>query len=130
MNGVEKFEDLPADLYKQFLHLSQVAYNGIKREEVIFHTSLPSLGFLVAVSALYGGGGVSYNFLHLTLQEFFAAYHISYLGSSGLEVFKQHGKDERWNVVLRFVAGLTKFQHYEGYLTSAFPNEFIYSGNI
>ena len=118
VNGVEKFEDLPADLYQQFLHLSQVAYNGIKREEVIFHTSLPSLGFLDAVSALYGGGGVSYNFLHLTLQEFFAAYHISHLGRSGLEVFKQHGKDERWNVVLRFVAGLTKFKHYEGQLES------------
>ena len=124
VNGVEKFEDLPADLYQQFLHLSQVAYNGIKREEVIFHTSLPSLGFLDAVSALYGGGRVSYNFLHVTLQEFFAAYHISYLGSSGLEVFKQHGKDERWNVVLRFVAGLTKFKHYEDHLEHEFTNEF------
>ena len=130
VNRVGKFEDLPADLYQQFLHLSQVAYNGIKREEVIFHTSLPSLGFLDAVSALYGGGGVSYNFLHLTVQEFFAAYHISYLGSSGREVFKQHCRDKRWNVVLRFVAGLTKFKPYEGYLTSAFPNEFIYSRNI
>ena len=130
VNGVEKFEDLPADLYQQFLHLSQVAYNGIKREEVIFHTSLSSLGFLDAVSALYGGGGVSYNFLHLTVQEFFAAYHISHLGSSGLEVFQQHVKEERWNVVLRFVAGLTKFKHYEDCLTSAFPNEFIFRGNI
>ena len=130
VNRVGKFEDLPADLYQQFLHLSQVAYNGIKREEVIFHTSLPSLGFLDAVSALYGGGGVSYNFLHLTVQEFFAAYHISHLGSSGLEVFQQHVKDKRWNVVLRFVAGLTKFNHYEGCLTSAFPNEFIFSGDI
>ncbi len=34
----------------------------------------------------YGGGKVSYNFLHLTLQEFFAAYHISQLSDdSGLE---------------------------------------------
>ena len=112
VNGVEKFEDLPADLYQQFLHLSQVAYDGIKSEEVIFHTSLPSLGFLDAVSALYGGGGVSYNFLHLTVQEFFAAYHISHLGSSGLEVFKQHCVNKRWGVVWRFVAGLTKFKHY------------------
>ena len=125
MSGVEKFEDLPADLYQQFLHLSQVAYNGIKREEVIFHTSLPgSLGFLDAVSALYGGGGVSYNFLHLTVQEFFAAHHISHLGSSGQEVFKQHGKDKRWNVVWRFVAGLTKLKHYEGHLEHVFTDEF------
>ena len=124
VKGVEKFEDLPADLYQQFLHLSQVAYNGIKIEEVIFHTSLPSLGFLDSVSALYGGGGVSYNFLHLTVQEFFTAYHISHLGERGLEVFNLHGKDERWNVVWRFVAGLTKFKHYEGHLKSVFSREY------
>ena len=118
---VNKFEDLPADLYKQFLHLTQIAFEGILDEEVIFHTLPPGLvhfGFLDAVSALYGGGRVSYNFLHLTLQEFFAAYHISHLGSSGLEVFKQHGEDERWNVVWRFVAGLTKFEHYKGHMDS------------
>ena len=118
---VDKFEDLPADLHKQFLHLSQIAFEGILKEEIIFHSLPPGLvhfGFLDAVSALYGGGRVSYNFLHLTLQEFFAAYHISHLGSSGLEVFKQHGKDKRWNVVWRFVAGLTKFEHYKGHMDS------------
>ena len=118
---VDKFEHLPADLHKQFLHLSQIAFEGILREEIIFNTLPPGLvhfGFLDAVSALYGGGRVSYNFLHLTLQEFFAAYHISHLGSSGLEVFKQHGKDKRWNVVWRFVAGLTKFEHYKGHMDS------------
>ena len=120
---VDKFEDLPSDLYQQFLHMSQVAFKGIENEEVIFHT-VPSrfvyFGFLDAVSALYGGGRVSYNFLHLTLQEFFAAYHISHLSSSGLDVFKQYGKDERWNVVWRFVAGLTKFKGYEDYIDSLF----------
>ena len=121
MIRVNKFEDLPADLHKQFLHLSQIAFEGILKEEIIFHTLPPGLvhfGFLDAVSSLYGGGRVSYNFLHLTLQEFFAAYHISHLGSSGLEVFKQHGKDKRWNVVWRFVAGLTKFEHYKGHMDS------------
>ena len=119
--SVAKFEDLPADLHKQFLHLSQIAFDGILKEEVIFHTLSPGLvhfGFLDAVPALYGGGRVSYNFLHLTIQEFFAAYHISHLGSSGLEVFKQHGKDRKWNVVWRFVAGLTKFEQYESEMDS------------
>ena len=113
---VGKFEDLPRSLYGHFLALSSLAYNGFVKEEVIFHKvssghDLVHFGFLDAVSALYGGGGVSYNFLHLTLQEFFAAYHISCLGSGGLDLFKQHGKDERWNIVWRFVAGLTKFKH-------------------
>ena len=124
---VDKFEDLPADLYQQFLHMSQVAFEGIENEEVIFHTvpsRLVDFGFLDAVSALYGGGRVSYNFLHLTIQEFFAAYYISHLGSDGLEVFKKHGEDERWNVVWRFVAGLTKFKDYMGHRDRLF-NEFI-----
>ena len=126
---VEKFEDLPADLHEQFLHLSQIAFEGILHENIIFHNLPPDLvhfGFLDAVSTLYGGGKVSYNFLHLTLQEFFAAYHISHLSSSGLEVFKKHCKDERWNVVWRFVAGIMKFKYYEGHMDSSI---FIKSGD-
>ena len=119
--GVRKIGDLSGDLHDQFLELSKIAFEGILNEEVVFHNvpdDFVHFGFLDAVSALYGGGGVSYNFLHLTLQEFFAAYHISHLGSSGLEVFKQYGKDNRWNVVWRFVAGLTKFEHYKGHMDS------------
>ena len=115
----EKFEDLPADSYQQFLDLSKTAFEGFKKEEIILHTAPSNMvhfGFLDSVSALYGGGGVSYNFLHLTVQEFFAAYHISHLGSSGLEVFQQYGKAKRWNVVWRFVAGLTKFMYYKGHI--------------
>ena len=115
----EKFEDLPPDSYQQFLDLSKIAFVGFKKEEIILRTAPSNMvhfGFLDSVPALYGGGGVSYNFLHLTVQEFFAAYHISRLGSSGLEVFQQYGKAQRWNVVWRFVAGLTKFSHYEGHV--------------
>ena len=118
---VKKIGDLSGDLHDQFLELSKIAFEGITNEEVVFHNvpdDFVHFGFLDAVSALYGGGRISYNFLHLTLQEFFAAYHISHLGSSGLEVFKQHGKDKRWNVVWRFVAGLTKFEHYKGHMDS------------
>ena len=118
---VKKIGDLSGDLRDHFLELSKIAFEGITNEEVVFHNvpdDFVHFGFLDAVSALYGGGRVSYNFLHLTLQEFFAAYHISHLGSSGLEVFKQHGKDKRWNVVWRFVAGLTKFEHYKGHMDS------------
>ena len=44
---VDKFEDLPADLHKQFLHLSQIAFEGILKEEIIFHTLPPGLVFLM-----------------------------------------------------------------------------------
>ena len=110
----EKIEELSPDQYQQFLSLSQVAFEGFKDKKIIFHTvpsNLVHFGFLDSVSTLYGGGGVSYNFLHLTVQEFFAAYHISHLGSSGLAVFQQYSNVQRWNVVWRFVAGLTKFEY-------------------
>ena len=112
----EKFEDLPPDLYQQFLHLSET---GVENKDVILHaipSDLTHFGFLDAVPALYGGGGVSYNFLHLTVQEFFAAYHISNLCRNGIEVFLKHGKNQRWNMVWRFVAGLTKFRDYDGHI--------------
>ena len=115
----EKFEDLPPDLYQQFLHLSEMAFEGVKNEGVILHaipSDLTHFGFLDAVPAFYGGGGVSYNFLHLTVQEFFAAYHISNLSRSGLAVFQKHGKNQQWNMVWRFVAGLTKFRDYNGHI--------------
>ena len=118
---IKKIGDLSGDLRDQVLELSKIAFEGITNEEVVFDNvpdGFVHFGFLDSVSALYGGGRVSYNFLHLTLQEFLAAYHISHLGRSGLEVFKQHGKDKRWNVVWRFVAGLTKFEHYKGHMDS------------
>ena len=117
----EKFEDLPPDLYQQFLHLSEMAFEGVENKDVILHAipsdQLTHFGFLDAVPALYGGtrGTLSYNFLHLTVQEFLAAYHISSLGSATLKVLQRCGKNQQWNLVWRFVAGLTKFKQYEGH---------------
>ena len=122
MNGhhvtANSLEDLPDLLHGHFLELSKIAFEGTKDEEVIFHAVRPELvhfGFLDSVSALYGGGRISYNFLHLTIQEFLAAYYISQLCSNGLEVFKLYGGD-RWKVVWRFVAGLTKFEYLQGHI--------------
>ena len=120
---VKKFEnlsqDLSTDLYEQFLLLSEVAFEAFKDGKIILNDAphnLTHFGFLDSVTSLYGGEEISYNFLHLTVQEFFAAYHIAHLGSSGLKVFQQYGEDRRWNIVWRFVAGLTKFKEYEGFI--------------
>ena len=112
LTQVNEFNGLSNDLCEQFLRLSKIAYDGIVNQEVIFH-SVPSdlihFGFLDAVIALYGGGAVSHNFLHLTIQEFLAAFHISQLSTGHRQkVFGQHGEDGRWNMVWRFVSGLTK----------------------
>ena len=51
---------------------------------------------------------MSHNFLHLTVQEFLAALHISFMSpEQQLEHLKRH-KEGKLKVVLRFLAGLTK----------------------
>ena len=123
----QKFENLPKDLYQKLKDLSEIAFTGMWNEEVIFH-SLPSdlihFGFLDASPSLYGGGNVSYNFLHLTLQEFFAAYYISLLPGERCNAYlKQFGNNSKWSVVWRFVAGITKFQHFHAHVGSAHYRE-------
>ena len=106
-SSVSNFENLPSSLYGQFLEVSKLAYEGFEREDVIFYSDIGEhFGFLDAVRDLHGGREISFNFLHLTLQEFLAAYHISHMSDSGVELFRNRGKDKRWNVVWRFVAGL------------------------
>ena len=114
--SVRTLQNLPGALCGQFLELSKLAYEGFLKEEVILYGDIGEhFGFLDAVPDLYGGCDVSFNFLHLTLQEFFAAYHISQMSDGGVELFRRKGKNRRWNVVWRFVAGLTEF----GYLDSS-----------
>ena len=114
--SVRTLQNLPGALCGQFLELSKLAYEGFLKEKVILYGDIGEhFGFLDAVPDLYGGCDVSFNFLHLTLQEFFAAYHISQMSDSGVELFKSKGREKRWNVVWRFVAGLTEF----GYLDSS-----------
>ena len=106
-SSVRNFENLPSSLYVQFIEVSKLAYEGFEREDVIFYDGIGEhFGFLDAVPDLYGGRQISFNFLHLTFQEFLAAYHISHMSDSGVELFRNRGKDKRWNVVWRFVAGL------------------------
>ena len=113
-----KQHSLPMDVYESLLGLSRIAYKGVCTEgstsvQLIF-SELPSniqtLGLMQLVPQLYvtEGEGVSHNFLHLTVQEFLAALHISFMSpAEQLQHFQRH-EDGRLRVVLRFLAGLTK----------------------
>ena len=108
----ENLEDLPrdSDHYQQLL---KVAFEGKLREQVIFKQlpgSCSGLGLLVKHTALYTGEeSTTYNFFHLTLQEYMSAFYISQLPADEQRtLFSEHSIS--MDVVWRFVAGLTKMQ--------------------
>ena len=79
------FTGLPKELYKQFCHICEVALKGMIEGEFVFE-SLPenltnTLDLMQSVPELYVqcGAVVTYNFFHLTLQEYLAAVKISKL---------------------------------------------------
>ena len=111
-------KDLPSEIYAQLLLISKLAYEGICTDwgnsvQLIYPnlpTDFETLGLMQSVSQLYvkHGQNTSHNFLHLTVQEFLAALHISTIPSEKqLDHFKRH-YEGRFRVVLRFLAGLTK----------------------
>ena len=114
-----KLSDIPAEYSTHFQRLSKLAYKTFREQKLVFYSdSVPHasdfvhFGMLDSVASLYSGSGVSYNFLHLTLQEFLAAYHITQL-PNGMDVFKEYWEDPRWNLVWKFVSGLTCFQFFK-----------------
>uniref|UniRef100_A0A1X7SSW9 Uncharacterized protein n=1 Tax=Amphimedon queenslandica TaxID=400682 RepID=A0A1X7SSW9_AMPQE len=52
-----------------------------------------------------------YQFLHLSIQEFLAAWWIAKHEKKREEVFKDHFDDDHFRMCLRFVAGLTQLEH-------------------
>ena len=132
--AITKFSDLPSTYYAHFKTLSQLAFEQFDQHRIVFYSDsvseeLVHFGFLNSVPALYGGGEVSYNFLHLTLQEFLAAFHITQF-SNGIDVFKCYAEDRRWEVVWRFVSGLTSFQYFKDNVQSKAFGTMTETGDI
>ena len=81
--NLKVFADLPKELYKQFCDVTAVALKGMIEDTFVFD-DLPNdfntLDLMQSVPELYiqQGALVSYNFFHLTLQEYLAAVNISH----------------------------------------------------
>ena len=118
-------DDLPDDLKYKLNHLSVLAYNGVMQNKIIFYSKdlqasqlpsdLPSLGILQAVEGLtLYSKCLSYNFLHLSVQELLAAYRISQMShSEQVKVFKELFGRFRFQAVLHYFCGFTKLDNPE-----------------
>ena len=119
---IESFGTLKTyGVYEQFCKVCKTAYDGIdNNQQVIFYkTDIPggfeTLDLLQEVHELYVDKGdcVSYNFLHLTIQEYLAAVHLSMQPMDvQIQHFKDKGAESSFEMVLRFLSGLTKFHNY------------------
>ena len=110
----QTIEELPKTVRKEFLDLAEVAYRGTIEQQCVFH-QLPegskALGFTTASPELHTGRRLSYAFLHLTLQEYFAAFYISQLQKAQQqEIFSRYSSSLHLTVMWTFVAGLTHFR--------------------
>ena len=123
---LSELNDLPPHVYMQLCEVSKLAYEGITNKQQVIFDSLPdefdSLGLMQCVPELYVDEGtvMSYNFLHLTIQEYFAAYHMSQQSTKEQKrMLKLYQNNASMKMVLKFFAGLTNF--------SGFPDDFLIS---
>ena len=121
---VRSFSDLPQDVYQQLCELGRIAYEGILHDQQMIFSDLPedfeTLGLMQCAPELYAdeGTAVSYNFLHLTVQEYLAAFHLSQQPvEKQIEHFREYKKawkykPHHFHMVLRFLCGITQFKEY------------------
>ena len=113
----EPFENFPEELQKIFNCLGEIAFKGIKEGRLLFESSevigLEDCGLLHKLpdqkpKAWNDPRKSQFCFLHLTVQEFFAAKHL--VNTKTNKKIKRfvcsHIKHGTWQVVLQFVAGL------------------------
>ena len=111
---------LPSQLVKPFKEMCQIAYTNLTNTRMTFSLhELHQLSLSEAVKEDYFGlmtafteyDEEKYQFLHLSIQEFLAAWWIAKHEEKTEEVFKTHFDDDHFRMCLRFVAGLTHLEH-------------------
>ena len=121
LNYVSSFEDLPPDLSEQLHNLCVLAFEGVKNNKIVFSQKeltsfklpidLPTLGLLESVKgyAPYSIRQITYNFIHLAVQELLAAYYISKMeADKHAEVFESLLDKSRFSAVLQFYSAFSQ----------------------
>ena len=115
-------DDLPPDVLKLFNNICIMAYHGVMENKATFSaTDLRSFNLPTEFSTLSLIQGVqnlaakhfniSFNFLHLSVQELLAAFHVSKLSApEQIQIFNDLFDQPRLAAVFRFYAAFTKLQ--------------------
>ena len=108
---------LPSQLAKPLQEMCQLAYTNLANTRMTFSShQLQSLSeavkedYLGLMTTFIEYSKKKYQFLHLSIQEFLAAWWIAKHEKTE-EVFKDHFDDDHFRMCLRFVAGLTHLEH-------------------
>ena len=109
---------LPSQLAKPLQEMCQLAYTNLANTKMTFSShQLQSLSeavkedYLGLMTTFIKYSKKKYQFLHLSIQEFLAAWWIAKHEKKTEEVFKDHFDDDHFRMCLRFVAGLTHLEH-------------------
>jgi Ran GTPase-activating protein (RanGAP) involved in mRNA processing and transport len=114
--SIESLDQLPEFAKMPFLVLCQLAYDGVMEEKIVF-TSLPAdintLSLLQGVeSFIEREKAVSYNFIHLSIQELLAAWYIATQlpASEQVSKFNVLFNKARFSSVFQFYAAITELK--------------------
>ena len=124
---IEHFKDLSPGCYRTFLNICKLALDATERQKQGFlHKEVKdlfpmdssdssmdkSLGLLTIDHQIMRHGSVNtYSFLHLTFQEFLAAYYLTALDSDEqYQRVSNYNKKAHMHVVCKFLCGLTQFK--------------------
>ena len=109
---------LPSQLAKPLQEMCQLAYTNLANTRMTFSSyQLQSLSeavredYLGLMTTFIEYDEKKYQFIHLSIQEFLAAWWIAKHEKKTEEVFKDHFDDDHFRMCLRFVAGLTHLEH-------------------
>ena len=114
---VNKITDLPADVYPDFVDIAKLAYESVSQQQLIFKDKdrpIQHLGFMDAVAELFPleiKPTYSYSFLHLSIQEYLGAVHVSLMDASTQErLLDSMSTEEHLQNLAMFLAAITKFK--------------------
>ena len=121
---LDSLYELPVGISEEFSKLSLIAYRGRVDDRIIFcsreikgygidASKLSGLGLLlIAPSISEYGREKSYNFLHLTVQEYCAAFYISKLpDKEQYECFKKYQFYDSFQMIWRMYCGITRLRN-------------------